>query len=56
MTLFVIRDLTHWEAWEDLPLICKQKYYLLAGGNCFVLCNSTGEIGSVVLNGVNKGV
>ena len=26
------------------------------GGNCFVLCNSTGKIVSVVLNGVKREV
>ena len=36
MALFIIRDLTHWEAWEDLPLIWKHKYYLPVGVNCFV--------------------
>ena len=32
-------------------LIWKQKYSLQAGGNCFVLCNSTGAIVSVFFNG-----
>ena len=42
MALFNIIDLTHWAVWGDLLLICKYKYYLPAGGNCFILCNSTG--------------
>ena len=54
MALFVIRDFTHWASWEYLPLIWKQKYYLPAGGNCFVVCNSTGSIGSVAFNGVKR--
>ena len=52
MALLSIRDLTHCAAWGDLLLIRKHKYYLPAGGNCFVLFNSTGTIGSVVFNGV----
>ena len=52
MALFSIRDLTHWEAWGDLLFIWKHKYSLPAGGNYFVLCNSTGAIGSVAFNGV----
>ena len=52
MALLIIRDLTHWTALEDLLLIWKQKYSLPVGGNVFVLCNSTYEIGSVALNGV----
>ena len=55
MALFSICDMTHWAAWGDLLLIRKHKYYLSAGGNCFVLCYSTGEIGSVVFNGVKRG-
>ena len=55
MDLFSIRDLTHWAAWVDLLLIWKHKYSLPEGGNCFVLCNSTGATGSVVFNGVKWG-
>ena len=50
--LFSIRDLTHWAAWGDLLFIWKHKDSLPAGGNCFVLCNSTGAICSVLFNGV----
>ena len=39
MAVFIIRDLTHWWAWEDIMLIWKHKYYLPLGGNFFVLCN-----------------
>ena len=53
MALFIIRDLTHWEAWEDPLLICKHKYYLTAGVNFFV-CNSTVAIGIVAFNGVKR--
>ena len=35
-------------------LICKHKYYLPAGGYYFVLCNSAGEIDSVVFNCVKE--
>ena len=56
MALFSIHYLTHWAAWGDLLLIWKHKYYLPAGGNCFVLCNSTGFIFSVVCNSVKLGV
>ena len=52
MALFIFRDLKHWAAWEDILLIRKYKYSLPAGGNCFVVCNSTGKIGSVPFNGV----
>ena len=52
MDLFSIRDLTQYAACGDLLLIWKHKYYLPAGGNCFVLCNSIGAIGSLVFNGV----
>ena len=55
MALFGIRDLTHWAAWEDLPLIRKHKYSLPGGDIFVVACNSTGTIGSVAFNGV-KGV
>ena len=55
MALFGICDLTHWATWGDLLFIWKQKYYLPAGGNCFVLCNSTGGIGSEVINGYKRG-
>ena len=51
MALFSIYDLTHWAACVNLLLIWKHKYYLPAGVNCLVLCNSTGTIGSVVFNG-----
>ena len=51
MALFIIRDLTHWSTWDDFLLIWKHKYYLPEGGNFFVVCNSTGVIGSVVFNG-----
>ena len=54
MALLVIRDLTHWAAWEDLPLIYKHKYYLPDGGNCFVLFYSIGSIGSEMFNGVKR--
>ena len=54
MALFIICYLTHWEAWEDVPLIWKHEYSLPAGGNCFVLCNSTGAISSVGINGVKR--
>ena len=54
MALFGICDFTHWAVWGDLLFIRKHKYYLPAGGNCFVLCNSTGAIGSVVFNGVKQ--
>ena len=52
MTLFSIRDLTHWAARGYLLFIWKQKCSLPAEGNFFVLCNSTDAIGSVVFNGV----
>ena len=52
MALLIIRDLTHCAAWGDLLLIWKHKYSLPAGGNCLVLSNSTGSIGSVVFNSV----
>ena len=55
MAIFITRDLTHWSAWGDLMFIWKQKYSLPAGGNCFVLCNSTCAIDSVVFNGVKIG-
>ena len=51
MALFSIRGFTHWAALEDLLLIWKHKYYLPAGGNFFVVCNSTGAIGIVSFNG-----
>ena len=54
MALFIIRDLKHWAALEDLPLIWKHKYYLPAGGNLFVVCNPTGAIGSASFNGVKR--
>ena len=54
MELFVIRDLTHWAAWEDLPLILEHKYCLPVGGNSVVVCNSTGSKGSVAFNGVKS--
>ena len=54
MDLFSIRYFTHWAAWVDLLLIWKQKYYLPARGNFFVLCNSTGTMGSVVFNVVKQ--
>ena len=52
MALFTILDLTHWEAWEYLPLILKHKYSLPAGVNSVVVCNFTGGIGSVAFNGI----
>ena len=55
MALFSIRDLTHWAARVDLLLICKHKYSLPVRGDYFVLCNSTGAIGSVVFNSVKQG-
>ena len=55
MALFSIRDLTHWASVGDLLFIWKHKYSLPDGGNCFVVCNSTGTIGSVVFNGVKRG-
>ena len=55
MALSSSRGLTHGAAWGDLLLIYKHKYSLSDGGNCFVLCNSTGTIGSVVFNGVKLG-
>ena len=54
MVSLSIRDLTHWEAWEDFLLIWKHTYYLPTGGNCCDLCNSTGAIGSVVFNGFKQ--
>ena len=53
--LFKIHDLIHWAAWGYLLFIWKQKYYLPAGGNWVVVCNSTGAIGSLVFNGVKRG-
>ena len=53
--LFNTLNLTHWSVWEDLPLTWKHKYSLPAGGNYFVLCNSTGAIVSVVFNGFKRG-
>ena len=50
MALFIIYDLTHCVAWEYITLIWKHKYYLPAGGNYFVLCDSEGAISSVVFN------
>ena len=35
-------------------VVWKHKNYLPSGGNCFVFCNSTGAIGSVILNGVKQ--
>ena len=52
MALFIIRDLTHWAARDDFPLIRKHKYSLPAGGNFFVVCNLTGAISSESFNGV----
>ena len=52
MALLTILYLTHWEAWEDLPLIWKHKYYLPEGGNLVVVCNLTYAIGSIAFNGV----
>ena len=52
MAVFIICDLTHWEAWEDLLLILKHKYSLPSGGNCFVVCSSIGEKGGVAFNGL----
>ena len=54
MALFSIRDFTHWAAWRDLLLIWKHKYYLLAGGNLNVVCNSTGAIVGVLFNGIKQ--
>ena len=54
MALLVICDLTHWTECEYIPLIWKHKYSLPAGDNCFVPCNSTGSIGSVVFNAVKQ--
>ena len=31
MALFIIRDLTQWAAWEDIPLFWTHKYSLPAG-------------------------
>ena len=52
IALFIIRYLIHWAARDDLPSIQKHKYYLPAGCNYFVVCNSTGVIGCVAFNGV----
>ena len=54
MSLLSIYDLTHREARGDLILIWKQKDSLPARGNCFVFCNSTDVIGSVVFNGFKR--
>ena len=54
MALFIICGLTYCVAWEDIPWIWKHKYSLPAGF-FVVVCKSTGEIDSVVLN-VFKGV
>ena len=54
MSLFSIRDLKYLAAREAFLLIWKHKYYLPAGGNCFVLCNLTDLIGSVVFDGVKQ--
>ena len=53
MALFIILDLAHWAAWEYLPLILKQKYFLPEGGDSFVVCKSTDALVSVAFNGVN---
>ena len=50
MNLVVILDFTHLASWEDLPLILKHKYSLLAGRNSVVVYNLTDAIGSVALN------
>ena len=55
MSLFSIRDFSHWAAWGDLLLICKHKHYSPTRGNLVVVCNSTGAIGIVVFNGVKQG-
>ena len=52
MALFIFLDLTHLAAWEDLPLIWKQKYSLPAGGNLVVVCNLKDAIVSVEFNGI----
>ena len=54
MDLFSIRDLAHWEAWGDILLICKHKYYLPDGGTCFVFCDLTGAIDGVVFNVIKR--
>ena len=50
MDLFIILDLTHWAAWEYLPLIWKHKSYLPLWGNSFVVCNLTYAIVSVAFD------
>ena len=55
MDLFSIRDLTHYTTWEDLLFIWKHNYSLPDGRNLVVVCNSTGSIGSVMLNVVKRG-
>ena len=53
MALLIIRDLTHLAVWEDIPLTWFF-IYLPAGGNLFVVCNSTCEIGIVASNGIKQ--
>ena len=55
MTLVNTLDLTHWAEWGDFLSTWKHKYYLLSGGKCVVLGNSTGKRGKVVINGVKRG-
>ena len=51
MALFIILDLTHWAAWENLPLIWNHKCSLPTGVNLVVVCNLTDTIVSVKFNG-----
>ena len=52
ISLFIILDLTHFIAWEDLPLVLKHKCFLPAGSNLVVVCNLTDAMGSLSFNGV----
>ena len=54
MALLIIRDLTHWAAWEDLSLIWTHKYSLPEGGHVFVVYSSIGAICIVAFNGDKK--
>ena len=55
MSLFNILYLTHWAAWVDLLLTWKHKYSFPTGDNSVVFGNSTGAIGKVVIDGVERG-
>ena len=55
MALFNTFDLTHWSAWVDFLLTCKQKYSLPARVNSVVFVNPVGAIGKLVINGVKLG-